>query len=162
MRWGDPESFAIEAEETGSQGKWRFGRLQIFAGGQAYGDLDDAVDLGSAARWGRVFLGASGRRTRADFEGLGAEEAYRALYGRHFEPGAPAVPIERDPYLLDDVGDASIRDRVSMVVYRGGDGADRVLIRDHATGETREAIAPAGRVDEAIEGFCDWVESLNR
>jgi tRNA(His) 5'-end guanylyltransferase len=48
----------------------------------AIGNFNDTSDLVTSARWGRTFLEASPRRTRAEFAGMAASDVYELLYGQ--------------------------------------------------------------------------------
>jgi hypothetical protein len=63
--FGSRDSFAIEADFIGKEGKWCFGHLCFVVAGRVIGDFADSADLASSARWGRTFLSASARRARA-------------------------------------------------------------------------------------------------
>jgi len=160
MLWGDPPGFAVEAELTAVQGKWRLGRFRFWIGEVPVGDFEDTVDLAAGARWGRCFLLSSSKRTRPDLEPLRPEQVFHELFGRYFAPGAPIEPLERDPYLLDDVGESSLRDRATVLVFRQRDGFDRLIARSWVTGTTQQIIVEPGHVDDVIRRFCEWVESL--
>jgi hypothetical protein len=56
MLFGERDGFGIDAEFLEVYGKWTYGRLRFWVGGQAIGDLDDTSDLASSGRWGRTFL----------------------------------------------------------------------------------------------------------
>lgn len=160
---GNKHEFAIEAELTGADGPWRLGRLRLWIRGRPLGEFDETVDLAACARWARRFLSASPQRTRSDLDAEPAVEVYRLLYGRYFERGEAPVdePFIRDPFVLDEVGDAALRDRLSILVLRRGDESDRLLVREHAGGSAvEEYVLPPARCDQVLLDFCHWAEGL--
>lgn len=159
MLWGDQKTFAIEAEFLHADGKWRFGKLGIWVGGKRRGDFDEAADLASAARWGRTFLASSAQRSRPDFALLDAQAVFFELFEKYLV-STPAEPWNRDAHLLDDVGESSLRDKASLVVFRQQDGTDRIVVRDWREGTTMPTSVPAGLIDETIGDFCLWAERL--
>jgi hypothetical protein len=160
--FGQQASFAIEAEFTGAEDKWRFGHLRFWIGGSPIGDFDETSDLAGSARWGRQFLSASARRSRGDLDDSPGDAVYYQLYGRFFERGgsAPGESFDRDPFVLDEVGESSLRDKVTILVVRRGGGRDRVLLRDYQRDGFEEHDIPRGICDEAIDSYCTWVEGL--
>jgi hypothetical protein len=162
MLWGMRESFAIEAAFLGTEGKWRFGNLRFWLGGSALGDFEDTSDLAGAGRWGRTFLDSSPRRTRKDLECSSPEVVLWELFEKYVSPGGARIKggWDRDPYLLDDVGEASLRDRASVLAFRASDGRDHLIARNWKTGETLHVVEEAGHLDEVIRSFCEWCESL--
>lgn len=159
MLWGDSERFAVEAEFTHATGKWRFGRFRMWVAGTPVGDFEEASDLASGARWGRTFLANSAKRTRPDLEFLEAKGIFYELFEKYIA-STPNVPWNRDAHLLDDVGEASLRDKISIVVFRQQDGQDRIIVRDWKNGTTQPRTVEAGLVDDAIRNFSVWAESL--
>lgn len=166
LQFGTYNRFSIEAEPLGIHDKWSFGRLRFWVGGVPIGDFNDTSDLASSARWGRRFLAASSRRARADLDRQSPAEVYERLYGRFVEsvdartrkpwPG----PWERDPHVLDEVGESSLRDRFAVLVVRRADGFDRILVNDFHEKRLSETCAPEGDCDHTIEAYCAWVEGL--
>lgn len=160
MLFGERSVFAIEAEPEGKVGSMYFGRLLFWFHGEPVGDFQDTSDLAGSARWGRRFLSATFKRTRADLDSVAPTELYHTLYGRFFERGgsAPSEPFDRDPFVLDEVGESSLRDRASLLVVRRGDEHDRLILRDHKTGKVQEAILAPEVCDRIIDAYCSWVE----
>lgn len=164
--FGDIATFAVEAEFVELYGKRTYGRLRFWLNGVPVGDFDDTSDLATSARWGRTFLAASSRRTRAELGCMAADEVYELLYGRFVEPintTAPKPwpgPWDRDPYVLDEVGESSLRDKFSVLVVRRGDGADRILIKCFDEERLLEACLSQGACDRVIASYCEWVEKL--
>jgi hypothetical protein len=166
MIFGRLDTFAIEAELREVCDSWVYGRLRLCVGGQCFGEWDDSPDLAASARSGRMFLAASVRRTRPDLDAMNAAEAYELLYGRYLYRASRSTTRrpeywDRDPYLLDDVGDSSTRDKQTFLVVRRGDGADRVIVKTFDPDRLDETIVPAGVCDEVIAAYCGWVESLS-
>jgi hypothetical protein len=164
MIFGQKSQFAIEAEPLGRDGSMCFGHLRFWLQEQPIGDFEDSSDLAASARWGRRFLSASSMRTRGDLDDHSDDVVYHALYGRFFERGgsAPEEPLERDAFVLDEIGESALRDRASVIVVRRTDGRDRVVLRDHDTEKTTGALLAAGLCDRTIDRYCSWVEGLMR
>lgn len=166
LLFGRTSCFAIEAELLEVHGKWTHGRLRFWVNGVPLGDFDDTSDLATSARWGRVFLTASPRRTRADLDPVTSQEVFEVLYGRFVQPVGsaprerPSGPWERDPFVLDDVGESALRDKVAVVVVRKGDGSDRVLVKHLDRDGVAETTAPSGLCDRVIDAYCAWAEGL--
>ena len=166
MLFGNPESLAVEAEFGELHGKWTYGRLRFWADGSAFGDFEDTTDLATSARWGRVFLKASKQRTRPDLDALDAHSVFELLYGRFVQPiGTPLSKPwhgswDRDPYVLDDFGESSLRDKFALVVVRHSDGSDRILVYDFRHERLSEMRLPDGECDRTVESFCEWAENL--
>jgi hypothetical protein len=161
MIFGQTSQVAIEAEALRTTGKWLYGHLRFWVGGQALGDFEDSSDLAGSARWGRRFLASSARRTRSDLDGEDVAIVYYKLFGRFFERGATGSEetFDRDPYVLDDVGESSLRDRISVLTVRRSDGRDRIVVHDHRASRTWEVLAPSGTCDEVVATYCSWVEA---
>ena len=162
MQFGDSNEFALEAESRSVGSGRHFGHLRFWIAGSSFGDFEETSDLGASARWGRQFLTATFRRTRSDLDSKNADEVYWKLYGRFFQLGATSSEhvLDRDPFVLDEVGESALRDRLSMLAVRRADGRDRILIRNHETGVTVEHVVPPGVCDRIIDRYCDWVESF--
>src|SRR4051812_9772628 len=133
MLAGHRNSFAIEAELIEIYGKWIYGKLRFWVAGASIGDFDDTSDLATSARWGRVFLAASPGRPRPARDGVAGPDVYEVLCGEFVvdstpRPEAPArggragSVWDREPYLLDDVGESSLRDKYAILVVRCSDG----------------------------------------
>jgi hypothetical protein len=171
MLAGHPSSFAIEAELLELHGKWTFGKLRFWVAGVPIGDFDDTSDLATSARWGRTFLAASPRRARVDLDGLAAADVYELLYGQFVvditrprdvaRPKArPPRVWDRDPYLLDDVGESALRDKYAIVVVRRGDGQDRLIVNAFREESLTEVLLPEAACDTTVATYCTWVEQL--
>lgn len=166
MLFGDVATFAVEAEFVEVYEKWTYGRLRFWLNGVPVGDFDDTSDLATSARWGRTFLAASTRRTRAELDWMASDEVYELLYGRFVEPihtTAPKPwpgPWDREPYVLDEVGESALRDKFAVVVVRRGDGTDRILINCFDEDRLLVACVPQGDCDRTIESYCEWAEKL--
>lgn len=162
MLWGDRKRFAIEADFEDSSGKWRFGKLMMWLGGRPLGDYEDTTDLASAGRWGRTFLSASGRRTRPELESLAAEEVFHELFQKYFErnPNIKGSLSDNDACILDEIGEASIRDRATILAFRQADGSDRMIAHLWKTEETWALTLEPGQLDQIIDQFCRWTETL--
>lgn len=166
MLFGSARIFAIEAELLEIHGQWTYGRLRSWVNGVPLGDFEDTSDLAASARWGRVFLAASPRRTRPDLDHLTSHEVFELLYGRFVQPvhSAPRKPLagpwDREPYVLDEVGESALRDKVAIVVVRRADGSDRILANDYELQKLHEIAVPEGVCDQVIGSYCTWVERL--
>lgn len=166
MIFGNPEVFAIEAMTLEGFGKWSNGRLKFWVGGHSIGDWDDTSNLAASARWGRMFLKASDRRTRVDLDNIPPSEVYEHLYGRFVEPvNSPSPkawpgPWDRDPFILDDVGESALRDRYAILAVRREDGIDRVIVNCFKDERLSETLLAPGVCDHVIELYCTWVELI--
>ena len=168
MFFGDANQFAIEAVFRSHTGKWLFGSLRFYVGHRAIGDFDDSADLASSARWGRTFLAASNRRTRRDLDSVSADEVYELLQGRYLVEvnAVPRVrkpvlpPFDKTPFVLDDVGESSLRDTFGLLAVRRGDGCDRLILKDWRGGGVSEMSVVEGKCDSTVAAYCGWVESL--
>jgi hypothetical protein len=93
-------------------------------------------------------------------------EVFDLLYGRFVEPVAQPMskpwpgPWDREPYLLDEIGESALRDKFALVAVRRGDGVDRVLVKRFDDESLSETLVPSGKCDTAIESYCCWVEGL--
>jgi hypothetical protein len=171
MLAGHRNSFAIEAELLEFHGEWIYGKLRLWVADAPFGDFDDTSDLATSARWGRTFLAASPQRTRPELDGATAADVYQLLYGQYVvditrtaelrRRRTPAPPVwDRDPYLLDDVGESSLRDHCAVVVVRRGDGRDRVIVKAFDDEAISEVVLPPGELDATVAAYCAWVEQL--
>lgn len=161
MIFGAPDVLAIEAELASAEGKWFLGRFRLFIQGRAFGDWDDTADLATGARASRLFLRATAERTRPDLEERSAEEVFFELYGKHAGPKATSRGSwNRSPYVLDEIGESSLRDRIAVVVMRRRDGFDRVITHDWRTETCFESIIPPRICDSVVDAYSRWVESL--
>jgi hypothetical protein len=166
MLFGKQEDFAIEAQVEGLHGKWLFGRLRLYVGGESLGRFDETSDLAGSARGGRILLRASPQRSRPDLDAEDALTVFDLLYGRYVVPAAGAPPKVlagrwvREPYLLDDLGEASLRDRFAAILVRRGDGADRAVVKRYEDGVVSETVVRLGVCDRTIDAYCCWVEGI--
>jgi hypothetical protein len=166
MIFGDRRIFAIEAIFLEIYGKWTYGRLRFWFNELPIGDFDDTADLAGSARWGRTFLTASSRRTRIDLEDMLSPDLFESLYGRFVELVITLNPKplpgywDQDPYVLDEVGESSLRDKYSVIVVRRGDGSDRMLIMCYREERLLERMLPAGFCDDVVASYCSWAEDL--
>lgn len=173
MLFGNIHSLAIEAELLEIYGKWTYARLRFWVGGQDIGDFSDTSDLAGSARWGRTFLQESSRRTRVDLDEMPAPDVYELLYGRfviditRVDISAETLysPIvyehwDRDAYLLDDVGESSLRDKFAVLAVRRRDGHDRIIVKSFRDDVVSEVLLPPGECDATIASYCTWVEGL--
>lgn len=166
MLFGEIATFAIEAEFIEAYEKWTYGRLRFWIDGAPIGDFDDTSDLATSARWGRSFLAASPRRTRPELDCMASDDVYELLYGRFVEPVHTTSPKpwlgswDRQPYVLDEVGESALRDSFAAVAVRAADGTDRIIIKCFDEGRLIETRVPQGFCDHTIGSYCRWVESL--
>ncbi|MDH5676355.1 MAG: Imm42 family immunity protein [Myxococcales bacterium] len=160
MLFGDPAQFAVEADFTGREGEWRFGRFRLLVHGAEYGDFGDTVDLASSCQWGRTFLEHSKERTRSDLDQRSASAVYDELVGRFMNGRGDGDPFDRDTFLFDDIGDSSLRDKTTVLVVRRADGHDRVILRDLSSEQVQEVIVPPWTCDRVVRAFCDWIDAL--
>jgi hypothetical protein len=170
MQFGNPDNFAIEAELREIHGKWLYGKLRFWVDRLPVGDFDDTSDLASSARSGRIFLAASSRRTRSDLDHLSAIDVYTILYGQYVvdisrvdapHRRAPSGSVwDRDPYLLDDIGESAVRDKFAVLTVRRGDGRDRMIVRSFHSQTVSAEVLPSGYCDMTVASYCDWVEQL--
>jgi len=173
MLFGNIHSLAIEAELLEIYGKWTYASLRFWVGGQEIGDFSDTSDLAGSARWLRAFLQESSRRTRVDLDEMPAPDVYELLYGRFViditrvditvkRPTSPIShePWDRDPYLLDDVGESSLRDKFAVLAVRRSDAQDRIIVKSFRDDVVWEVLLPPGECDATIVSYCTWVEGL--
>jgi hypothetical protein len=166
MLFGRPEEFALEAQVEDLRGKWLLGQLRFFVGGAPVGKPNETSDLAGSARGGRILLRASPRRSRPDLDMVDASRVLEILYGRYVVPvvGPPprvlAGSWDRDPYLLDDLGESALRDMFAAIIVRRRDGADRVVVKRYADDVVFEAVVSPGVCDRVIEEYCSWVEGF--
>ncbi len=170
---GDKSRFAIEAELAAIEGKWYFGHLRFWAGTQPFGDYDDTTDLATSVRYAKTFLAASARRARPDLDSLPPDKIFWLLYGRFVDSVPPPLSPREDrviadvlqgwgdiaPFLLDDVGESSLRDKWSVLVVRGQDGSDRIIIYDWKIGTSAEFVVGPGICDQVLTRYCEWLEA---
>lgn len=176
MIFGIPNYFAIEADLIELHGKWIFGKLRFYINGIPIGDFEDASDLATSARWGRTFLQASSRRTRPDLDNWSTNDVFELLFGRFVISVFGVLDSQteisqrefvteefvRDPYLLDDIGESSLRDKYTILVVRRANNTDRVLIKSYDDDSLREVIIAADFIDCTIGRYCTWVEELDK
>jgi hypothetical protein len=175
MKFGNTSEFAIEADLIGIHSKWIYGHLRFHVAGKPIGDFEDSSDLATSARWGRDFLRASPRRTRSDLDEVSTTAVFDLLYGRYVvsvrsDTGAAGAALhapateawDRDPYLLDEIGESALRDKYAVVVVRRRDGVDRMIVRDYDGDDLFECLVTAGCVDAVVNEYCMWVERLGQ
>ena len=170
MNFGYPSSFALEAVLLEIYGTWTYGHVRFWVGGAPIGNFNDSADLAGGARWGRDFLAASARRTRPDLDDRTAADVYEILYGQYIVSirgpdtrrlkAPPDAVWDRDPYLLDEVGESSLRDKYAVVVARRADSYDRLIVKAFKTDAVSEVLLAPGECDATVASYCDWVESL--
>jgi hypothetical protein len=160
MLFGTREKFGIEAQYLETNGSFQYARLQVWVGGAPIGDWDDTSDLAASARRGRRFLKESTRRTRPDLDQLQASQVLHLLYGQYI--GAEDWPDNWDtgPYMLNEIGDSSVRDKAVVLVVRRGNGWDRLILKTYRDESLKEIGLEPGVCDEVISAYCSWVETL--
>jgi len=168
---GDSREFAAEFELREITGDWYFGSMRFWLAGREYGKYAEWSNLAASVRAARQFLAASERRTRSDLDGIGAQDVWWRLYGRFLQnvsaPVGLSTPLadgseswgDVTPYLLEEVGESSVRDVWSIVIVRRSDGADRVIVYDWASGSTTETILGSGVCDATVSAYCCEVET---
>jgi len=154
------ELLGLEVHETGRLGSDLFGTIKFRIAGQEYGDEEQSADLRASVRWAKVFLASAGRRSRPDLDEASTDDVFHELYGKYVgrqktRPG----PWTRDPFVLDDIGDASIRDIAGVVAFRRSDNGDRVVVKSLTTLKLDQATLPEGELDATIRSLCDWVDA---
>lgn len=165
--FGSPDAFAVQFEPRGPfDERWKFGHLQFWVDGHSLGDWDDSASLASAARWGRTFLAHSIERFRPDLDSWSAQDILAELYEQFLadrpadvQPAPHAKSWSRDPFLLDEVGDASIRDRARVLAVRTST-RDRIIARCLRTNQVFECLLVAGELDAILGDFCEFVEAM--
>jgi Immunity protein 42 len=171
MIFGNFEKFALEAEILKDSGTWTYGKLRFWINGISIGDFEDCSDLASSARWCRTFLDASPRRIRNDLDNAPAADVYELLYGRFVQSVSVFDAVsskpwqgewDRDPYVLDDVGESSLRDKFTILVIRKGDGLDRIIVYSCVEKYVFETILPQGDCDLFLAEYCIWIEDHNQ
>ena len=177
MIFGILDLFAIETEVDEVCQNRVLGRLRFYIGALSVGDFEDISDLTASARWGRVFLKASPRRTRPDLEHKTAQEILKLLHDRYlisvcdiqdsglaFQSDLAMPNWDRDPYLLDDVGDAALLDKYTMIAVRIRNHTDRLIVRkfNEDKDDVIQITVGSGLVDNVITQYCTWVEALTK
>jgi hypothetical protein len=169
MLFGEQNALAIEAELRDLHHPEIYGSLRFWVAGVQLGDFEDSADLAASARWGRTFLAASSRRTRCDLDGVPSTEVYRLLYGRFIGDTGEAVEVmgiddmgswNSRPYLLNGIGDSSLRVRVVGLAVRQCDNRDRIIIRSFVADVVTETLLEPGVCDAVIQSYCTWAEGL--
>ncbi len=166
--FGLPDAFALQVEPRGEfDARWNFGHLQFWVDGHALGDWDDSASLASAARWGRTFLAHSIERFRPDLDSSSARDILAELYEQFVVDRPADIPLapptkswSRGPFVLDEVGEASIRDRARIVAVRTST-RDRIIARCLRTNQVFECLLDAGELYAIIQDFCEFVEAVS-
>lgn len=153
--FGDIELFAIEAKAVLLEDNIFLGQLQFSVDGYRLGDMEDTSDLGAAARWGRTFLKAQSRQIVVGNE-LSSSNLLQTYIDRYIH-GTFQETWNRDPFLLNDIGEASLRDRADAILVWTKDG-ERLIGRDLITNTVISIDLPRGYSSAVVMKFCNWVE----
>jgi len=159
--FGDPNTFAIQCERIAVESGWCLGRFRLWVGGHSFGDFDDTIDLGASRSWTQVFLDAEQQRVRPDLYVAKAREVFSELYGKYVgdRVGEWNGSWDRDPYVLDEVGDASLRDRCSIVVVRSLAGNERIIVREISSNALHDYLVPHG-CSEVLRQYLGWISDV--
>jgi hypothetical protein len=173
MFFGQSMSFRVEAFYIQTIDSRLYGNFCLHIADRQIGDLDSAIELTSSVRWARIFLREGPRRVRADLDSATAGEVFDILYQRYIsgasqlrgehEDVVPRCELEswdRDPYLIDDIGESSIRDKYTILVIGTGNGDDRVILKSYTEGTLNEFLIRNGDIDSAFREYCTWVDNL--
>jgi hypothetical protein len=173
MIFGRQDQFLIEAHHRITFKRRHYGSMRFIIHNQAIGDMDTLIDLTSSAAWARKFLDATHRRTRLDLDNASASEIFGVLYqGRviqvselhkydqNVQIDASSEAWDRDPYLLDDIGESSVRDKYTILAIRRSDGNDRLVIKSYIDGSLRDVIVEQGIVEDSLYKYCTWTDAL--
>ena len=181
MIFGQSQIFSVEAACVEIRNKHPLGTFCLHIASKLIGALDDLVDLSNSARSVKLFLNAAHRRARPDLDNASTAEVFDVLYGHYTVPladlkrtdagnllvnrnkvqRASAIkPWDRDPYLLDDIGESSIRDKYTILVLGRSDGYDRVVIKSYIDGSLSEILTMRGLIDTSLRDYCSWVDAL--
>ncbi len=105
-------------------------------------------------------------RFRPDLDSLDARGILAELYEQFLvdrpadvQPAPYTKSWFRDPFLLDDVGEASIRDRARVLAVRTST-RDRIIARCLRTNQVFECSLDAEELDTIIRCFCEFVEAI--
>jgi hypothetical protein len=164
MLFGHSDSFFIRTNLIEIRARAAVGYLSFGVAVCEFGDFDEVCNLTISAHEARVFLRASQRRTRIDLDNLSSEDVFHLLYDRYVisvhrgifdvkDPARQAPPTEvwdRDPYLLEDIGQEALRDKYALIAVRRGDGTDRVICKSYRDNSLQEAIVPVGTLDAVL------------
>ena len=153
--FGDTKLFAIESKALLLENNVFLGQLQFLVDGYRLGDIEDTSDLGAAARWGRTFLKAQSRQVVVGNE-LSSGELLQTYIDRYIH-GTFQETWNRDPFLLNDIGEASLRDRADAILVWTQDG-ERLVGRDLITNTVISIDLPRGYSSTVVMQFCNWVE----
>jgi hypothetical protein len=170
MLLGKPKQFAIEAIVLDIVDRTVSGKLRFHINGRCFGDFDDTSLLSSSMYHARLFLSASPRRTRIDLETASSEDVYEQLYGRYVVPIQDLYSIsgssgklafwDREPYVLDDIGESSLRDKYALIATRISNGADRVILKSFNDDSLWESQLPSRMLDDTLMTYCAWVGGM--
>jgi hypothetical protein len=182
MIFGQSEVFLVEATHQETRNKRPLGGFCLHVAGRSIGDLDDLIDLSNSVNSVKIFLEAAQRRIRPDLDGATTSEIFEVLYQRYtvlvsdlqrtstgklLRTSAGSLlrrsamePWDRDPYLLDDIGESSIRDKHTILVVGRSDGSDRVVIKSYGDGSLSEVMVEKDVIDDSFREYCAWVASL--
>ena len=70
-------------------------------------------------------------------------------------------PWNRGPFVLDEIGDASVRDTAAVVAFRCSNNENRVIVKSFEPSRMVEVRLPEGELDHTIHSFCEWVDAQN-
>jgi len=178
MIFGQSWVFSVEACVE-VHDKRCLGTFCLYIADRLIGAMDDLIDLRNSARSVRLFLKAADRRVRPDLDNASMAEVFDVLYGRYTvrladwtrtktdnsfanrkRARSTTEPWDRDPYLLDDIGESSIRDRYTILVVGKSNGEDRIVIKSYIDESLNEIMAESGLVDCSLRDYCSWVDTL--
>jgi hypothetical protein len=173
MIFGQSVNFKVESVCIGSTDGRLYGGFRFHIADRPIGNLGDVIELTSSARWARTFLKAAPRRVRADLDSATTAEVFDIVYQRYISGVSqtrtgnteiiPAHQLEswdRDPYLLDDIGESSIRDKYTILVIGTSGGEDRIILKSHIDEALNEFTVNRGHIDHTFYEYCAWVDEL--
>ena len=162
---GDKTSFAIEWEITTAYTEDCYGSFCLWIEGQQVGDLDYEVHLDASLYHYDQFLRHKDIRAYRNSSDLSREELFYQLYERFFGDKAKEtgdhlnLGIYRAIFWLEDIGDASIRDKWNIIIVDEPSQSRQRIIWRHldVPKEKHEAFLPGDMFDDVAKQFCKQV-----
>ena len=177
---GDKKLFAIEWRIEGQEGGYTFANFCFWINGSQVGDFDDVVILYSTVTYLEAFLDRYESRSIDSLCDRPKEEIFREIYDSYVFTVAPGEVMHekrpkpdddnqrnygrssqlRNSFHLDDVGESSFRDSISIILFNDKvRNSQRMIWRTLEDMSLHEAELPEDYFDKVAKEFLAQVRA---
>lgn len=161
MLFGDKSTFAVECEVRETIDTFVYCNFRFWIVGEAIGDWQEDVVLGTLIHSADVFLLYQGDRGLDMAEGMSAQLLWQHINKVATSDDANNLRLSlegryRQRYLLHEIAPDSVATVCEVVVVERKDGLQRLLWKIRGGKDLQEMTLPSLTVDRAVGDFCKW------